>query len=307
MPQVDIVSGFLGSGKTTLIRKLMAALPEGRRTVIIENEFGDIGIDGEILRRDGYEMVEITAGCICCLMRKDFVKTLAKIVDDTMPDLIIIEPTGISILSDIVAVFRSPEFKDRCDLHSLITVVDCENYLDQRDAFGEFFIDQITNATHLILSKSQLVDDATVEQVVLSVRSLNSTAPLIAKDWDRLSIDELAECADGEVRLEEDRVMTEPEKRGCRDSQFSTFAAELPDGISLTQVRERLETMRGGSLGGSLRGKGFVSCAEGDYTFSFTNGRYEIEESDNDLSGRVCFIGIDFDEDALARLWGAAK
>ncbi|HBC94144.1 MAG TPA: hypothetical protein DCZ10_14915 [Pelotomaculum sp.] len=128
MIKVDVVSGFLGAGKTTLIKLLLKAY-ENERVVLVENEFGEIGIDGELVERDGFDVFEISNGCICCIMKKDFVQVLARVIEEFKLERIIIEPTGISILSEIIDILRRPEFASQCLINSLLTVVDSVNYL----------------------------------------------------------------------------------------------------------------------------------------------------------------------------------
>jgi len=164
MIKVDIISGFLGAGKTTLIRKLLKA-HEDEKVVLIENEIGEIGIDGEIVERDGFQVLELSTGCICCSMKVDFFNTITKVIEDIKPERIIIEPTGIGLLSEIIDIVNRPDFKDRSYINSLITVVDSMNYLDQLDVFGEFFQDQIRNASILALSKTQFVEEQEIKEM----------------------------------------------------------------------------------------------------------------------------------------------
>jgi G3E family GTPase len=168
MIKVDVISGFLGAGKTTLVKKLLKAYKH-EKVVLIENEFGEIGIDGDIVERDGFDVFEITSGCICCIMKKDFVTIFGKILQGYKPERVVIEPTGISILSEIIEVLKRPEFKDICEINSLITVIDGISYLEQRDVFVEFFEDQIINAGTLIISKSQFVDRVKIDEIIKSL------------------------------------------------------------------------------------------------------------------------------------------
>ena len=177
MIKVDVVSGFLGSGKTTLIKSLLKAY-ENEKVVLIENEFGEIGIDGDIIEREGFQVFEISSGCICCIMKKDFLMVLSRIIKEFNPDRIIIEPTGISILSEIIDMLSTKEVSENCSINSLITVIDSINYLEQCDVFGEFFEDQIINAETLILSKSQFIKQEKVEEIIIELREVNGKQKL---------------------------------------------------------------------------------------------------------------------------------
>jgi G3E family GTPase len=302
MIKLDVISGFLGAGKTTFIKKLLRDCG-GEDIVIVENEFGEIGIDGEILEREGYKMYEISTGCICCLMQKGFVDTLQAIIRDHHPDRIVIEPTGISILSDIVKSLRREPFTRTCAINALITIVDCENYLRQCDVFGEFFEDQIANATRLVFSKSALVDRKTVEETYVSVRCKNPTAPVVIKNWDDFTVEELHGYIDGDLIWERDGAPAMPDRRSCRDGLFSTFSRKIDYALSKEDLARKLESLRDGACGEVLRGKGFVNCTDGSFEFSCTQSRFELYPMDEPVSGRVCFIGVGLNQQGLDGLW----
>lgn len=302
MIKVDIVSGFLGAGKTTFIKKLLNKY-SGENIVIIENEFGDIGIDGEILEREGYKMYEISTGCICCLMQHEFLDTLDTIIDDLNPERIIIEPTGISILSDIVTLLEKERFKKTCTINSLITIIDCENYLEQSEIFGEFFEDQITYATHLLLNKFTSISSETMERIILSVRLKNAEAPIVIKDWNDLTVDELYGYLNGTNVWDYSREIVPPERRSCREARFKTFAKEYSKPLTKDELINKLEQLKNDKFGDVLRGKGFVNCVEGAFEFSCTNKVFDIYPIDGELSGKICFVGVDLNNSALEQLW----
>ncbi len=301
MIKIDIVSGFLGAGKTTFIKKLLKEYNK-ENIVIVENEFGEIGIDGEILQREGYKMIEISTGCICCLMQGDFILAMKKILEDTRPDRIIIEPTGISILSDIVKILKK-EFTNNSIINSLITIVDCENYLEQCDVFGEFFDDQITYATKLIFSKTQNIDEETLNKIIKSVRQKNSDAKIVVKNWGDLTLDELSSYINDLDVLDYAKEMIEPNQRSCRDNKFSTYAKKINGVISKKYLEDSLNKLSNGEYGEVLRGKGFLKCEEGNYEFSYTNKAFRISHVDWDVSGKICFIGKNLNRENLDLIW----
>ena len=185
MTKIDIISGFLGAGKTTLIKKLLSEALGGEKVVLIENEFGEIGIDGGFLKDSGVQITEMNSGCICCSLVGDFEKSLGEVLDTYHPDRIIIEPSGVGKLSDIIAAVEKLH-RDDIKLNSFSTVVDakkCKVYLKN---FGEFFCNQVENARAIILSRSQDATEEKLAETTALLRELNAEANIITTPWDML-------------------------------------------------------------------------------------------------------------------------
>lgn len=183
MTKIDIFSGFLGAGKTTLIRKLIAEAYKGEKLVLIENEFGEIAIDGGFLRDAGVEITEMISGCICCTLVGDFTKALKKVMDEYAPDRIIIEPSGVGKLSDVAAAVSRVE---GAVIGAKITVVDagkCRMYMRN---FGEFFNDQVENADLIVLSRTDTASEEKIMTAVALLKGLNDHAGLITTPWAQL-------------------------------------------------------------------------------------------------------------------------
>jgi G3E family GTPase len=300
--KVDVVSGFLGSGKTTLIRRLLQVCRQ-ERVVLIENEFGEIGIDGELVERDGFEVLEISNGCICCIMQKDFVQMLGRVIKEFQPERIIIEPTGISILSEIIDVLRRPEFVSRVRINSLITIVDSTNYLWQCDVFGDFFEDQIGNASVLILSKSQLTDRETIDQISASIRKLyQKERDAICDPWDTLTDEELANLIDAEHAPALGDVL-HAEYKPCSENEFDTLGLKSSRVYTREELEQILCQLGQDRYGQVLRGKGFLRSDHGFLDFSYTSGRFEIGENKYQSKGRLCLIGKNLREQELKLLF----
>ena len=193
MTKIDIFSGFLGAGKTTLIRKLIAEAYQGEKLVLIENEFGEIAIDGGFLKDAGVEITEMNSGCICCTLVGDFTKALKKVMADYAPDRIIIEPSGVGKLSDVAKAVSGVE---GAQIGAKVTVVDagkCRMYMRN---FGEFFNDQVENADLIVMSRT---DTASAEKILAAtelLKGLNHHAGLITTPWDKLSGRQIAEAMD---------------------------------------------------------------------------------------------------------------
>ena len=184
MTKTDIFPGFLGAGKTTLIRKLIAEGYKGEKLVLIENEFGDIAIDGSFLKDAGIEITEMNSGCICCTLVGDFRKALQQVVEEYAPDRIIIEPSGVGKLSDVA---KAVEAVDGIEIGAKVTVVDankCKMYMRN---FGEFFNDQVQNADLIVLSRTSTADEAKTIAAVEMLRTLNPTCGMITTPWDSVS------------------------------------------------------------------------------------------------------------------------
>ncbi len=200
MIKIDIFSGFLGAGKTTLIKKLLADGYNGEKIVLIENEFGEIGIDGGFLQDAGITINEMNSGCICCSLVGDFTKALAKVIAEYSPDRIIIEPSGVGKLSDVIKAVERVVTSEVA-LNSFTTVADvnkCKMYLKN---FGEFYIDQIENASAIILSHTQSASEKKVAECVEILREHNDKATVVTTPWDELSGAQLLEAIEGKSTL----------------------------------------------------------------------------------------------------------
>lgn len=185
MTNIDIFSGFLGAGKTTLIRKLIQEAYKGEKIVLIENEFGEIGIDGGFLKDAGIEINEMNSGCICCTLVGDFSKAIEKVIDEFKPDRILIEPSGVGKLSDVILAVKNLK-DDRIHLNSFTTIVDGRRYEMYAKNFGEFYNNQVEHANTVIISHAQELDGEQIDAAVQKIRELNKEAPVITTDWDEL-------------------------------------------------------------------------------------------------------------------------
>ena len=187
MTKIDIISGFLGAGKTTLIKKLLQEALNGQKVVLIENEFGEIGIDGGFLKDAGIQITEMNSGCICCSLVGDFGAALKKVVEQYHPDRIIIEPSGVGKLSDVIAAVMNVAGDIDLDLNSFVTVADatkCKMYMKN---FGEFYNNQVESANTIILSRTQGMKEEKLAQAVSMIQEKNAKAKIITTPWDELT------------------------------------------------------------------------------------------------------------------------
>lgn len=200
MAKVDIFSGFLGAGKTTLIKKLISEGYETKNIVLIENEFGEIGVDTGFLRESGVKINEMVAGCICCTLVGDFGKALNEVIEQYDPDRILIEPSGVGKLSDVIIAVQDLE-NDKIELNGFTTVVDAKRYKMYMENFGEFFANQVEHASSIFLSHQQGMSAAELDDVVNDIRKLNKTAQIVTTDWDQLSGAKMLEVMESDKTL----------------------------------------------------------------------------------------------------------
>lgn len=328
MVKIDIISGFLGAGKTTLIKKLLDEKLINEKLVIIENEFGEIGIDGSILKSSNVEVREINSGCICCTLVGDFGKAVEEVVMEYKPDRIIIEPSGVGKLSDIIKACNTSKLKEVLIINMVIAVVDALKYQIYISNFGEFFEDQIKHAKTIVLSRTQRSENKKLEITVNSIRKLNDKANIITTPWESLNSELIISVAeqDASVSFEEElkdkkKVVLKPTAHhkncncGCNhehshnhsaDEVFDVWGVETPKKYNKPELKNILELLRNEKpYGIILRGKGILQLTEDSWIqFDYTPGELEIKETSADYTGRICIIGKDLKKNELGKLFG---
>lgn len=217
MTKISIVSGFLGAGKTTLIQKLLEEVFQDEKIAIIENEFGDVGIDGGFLKNTGVQVTEMNSGCICCSLVGDFGKNMREVIQAYQPDHIIVEPSGVGKLSDVMKSVLELENEMDVQLSALITVVNGKKCLKQMKAFGEFFDNQIEHATTILLSRTQDMTQEQLTQVVSAIQEKNPKAAIITTPWEKLKGKQILNAVE-EKHTFLDSVMKEVEEHDHHES-----------------------------------------------------------------------------------------
>ena len=202
MTKIDIISGFLGAGKTTFIKKMLEQAFVGEQIVLIENEFGEVGIDGGFLKDAGIEITEMNSGCICCSLVGDFATNLNEVITKYHPDRILIEPSGVGKLSDVMKSVIDIEKEQDVKLNALVTVVNAVKAKKQMKAFGEFFNNQIEHATTIVLSRSQNASAEQLEECVKMMQELNDKAAIITTAWDAIDGKQILKVMEGQDNLE---------------------------------------------------------------------------------------------------------
>ncbi len=363
MTKIDIFSGFLGAGKTTLIKKLISEAYSGEKLVLIENEFGEIAVDGGFLKDAGVEITEMNSGCICCTLVGDFGKALQKVMDEYAPDRILIEPSGVGKLSDVVAAVEKIHGTALNGTAAVVDAKRCKMYLKN---FGEFFGNQIENAGAIILSRTDELSGDKLAQCIDLIRQHNPEAPIVTTPWSQLDGRQILSAIEGQSSLK--RQLAELEHHhehehshehhdheahehhdhhehehhdhehshqhthdhehahdhhdhehgadctcGCHDHHhhdadevFVSWGFETVRKYSKQQLREILgEIENEEKYGIVLRAKGIVEDAEGGWIhFDYVPGESDVRSGSADISGRICVIGSNLDQTALAGLFG---
>ena len=340
MTKIDIFSGFLGAGKTTLIKKLLTEAYKGEQVVLIENEFGEIGIDGGFLKEAGIEIREMNSGCICCSLVGDFGEALKEVIKTYHPDRIIIEPSGVGKLSDVIKAVQKVENEVDITLNSFTTVVDvtkCKMYMKN---FGEFFSNQIEYAGTVILSRTDTpkATDDKVQTAVELIRSLNEKAAVITTPIEQLSGAKILDTMEHNRSLEKELMEEEAcpvcgghhhehhhhdhEECGCghdhhheghdhhhhhhADEVFTSWGKETIKSYTQEEISKILDTLStDDSYGMILRAKGMVEGKDGQWIyFDMVPGEADIRTGAPDYTGRLCVIGSKIKEEKLAELFG---
>lgn len=309
MIKVNVVSGFLGAGKTTLIKHLAATLTENKeKVVILENEFGKVGIDGKMLELEGLSVYEISSGCICCTLKNDFTSTLIRIADDIEPDRILIEPSGIFVLSEMYDIFKNPEINSRMNLCSALTVVDCLKFLNQRNHYGYFFENQINYADKLVLSKITDISKETQIKIMEELQNINSRIEIFSGEWTTMSNNDFLELLSTQKHTSKGKQSKSNDLRitshaGHGKHNFSAFGLVLPLKWSKNKLEEKLANLTDSRLGRIIRAKGYANSEEGMLEFSYVDGTYDITEITHEIEPSACFIGEGLDKVNISLLF----
>ena len=325
--KIDIFSGFLGSGKTTLIKKLIKEAYAGEKVVLIENEFGEIGIDGGFLQDAGINITEMNSGCICCSLVGDFAKALQKVTAEYHPDRIIIEPSGVGKLSDVVRAVEKG--LDGIKINSKTTIINAKKCKMYAKTFGEFFMDQLENADCVVLSHTDVTTEEKVKECVEFVKAHNPDAVIVATHIDSLdgkTILEAMEKKSSSVKDMEEELVREHEHHhhhddddeecscGCghhhhhghdADEVFVSWGKETTNVYGVEELKNILSSFDDGAeYGLVLRAKGIVAGEGGKWIhFDYVPEGVDVRYGSPSIIGKLCVIGSKLDEEKLGKLF----
>lgn len=358
MTKIDIISGFLGAGKTTLIKKLIAEAYINEKVVLIENEFGEIGIDGGFMKDSGIEITEMNSGCICCSLVGDFADALKKVINEYHPDRIIIEPSGVGKLSDVVRAVSGVATNDVCtNVRAVVADASkCKVYMKN---FGEFYNNQIENASAIILSRTASTSQEKLDNVIELIRSHNKDAVIITTPWDKLDGTKILDSMENGNRFIKDAIAEEVESDhhhncecgyeqhhhhddgecgcghhhhhndnkcscghnhedecGCghhhshdADEIFTSWGCSTAKKFTKEQISEILNSFtESNDYGMILRAKGIIECQCGSWIhFDYVPGESDIRVGEPDVTGKICVIGSNLNDDMISDLFGVTK
>ena len=341
MTKIDIYSGFLGAGKTTLIKKMISEAYAGQKLVLIENEFGEIGIDGGFLQDAGINITEMNSGCICCSLVGDFGKALTQVISEYNPDRIVIEPSGVGKLSDVIAAVEKVT-DENVTLDCTVAVVDAGKVKVYMKNFGEFYNNQIETAATIILSRTDMVLPKKLDDAVALLRDHNPNATIVTTPWNQLTGAQLMEAMEGKTKVSVDLAEMEDahhhhhheegehcccghdhhehhhhheEGEHCccghdhhhhhADEVFTSWGVETHKKFTVEAIREALIDLNSGAYGVVLRAKGIVAAEDGTWIhFDFVPGEMNLRTGGAAVTGKLCVIGAQLQEDKVAELFG---
>lgn len=330
MTKINIISGFLGAGKTTLIQKLLGEIFQDEKVLLIENEFGEIGIDGGFLKGTGIEIREINSGCICCSLKGEFCKALEEAVKQYNPDRILIEPSGVGKLSDVMKAVGELKDKQSVTLENSLTVADVTKYVLYQKNFGEFFNDQIRYADTILLSRTDKADRAKIMLCREELRKVNPKASVITTPLEKLSGVQILEVMETQEEIIDSGEMEQKvpdEKLGSvklrrlrsaprisrfdsqhhSDDKFSSWSMETANVFTHQELEQILKELDEDNCF-ILRVKGAVESVKGEWLyFNMVPGEWEINKGEPQYTGKVVVIGTSLDVDKLQRLFEGSQ
>ncbi|KMT21033.1 CobW family GTP-binding protein [Clostridium cylindrosporum] len=294
---INIISGFLGAGKTTFLKKIIPNL--GGKIALIENEFGSMGIDGDLIDNK-LPIKEIYAGCICCSLVKDFKKAIEELSIEYKPDYILIEPSGVGNLSDIIKVCKkiSENSNFNIKINRLITIVDISSFEDYIEGFGEFYLDQIKNAHIIFLSHFDKIDDIKVQEVISKIKLYNKSAFIMNEDWHSYSgekiVDILSSIDIEEVESNEETTSIPANK------VFSTLSVSKPRVFRVEEIDSVLASLGSKEYGFIFRAKGILKLDTNRViSFDFTPHHFDWRYLDEDKETKVAIIGSELNSEKI--------
>ena len=343
MTKIDIVSGFLGAGKTTFIKRVLEIV-KNEKTVLIENEFGEVGIDGGFLKDSGIEIKEMNSGCICCSLVGDFTSSLKEILEKYEPQRVIIEPSGVGKLSDVMKAVELVESKLKIEPGKSVTVVDASKCKMYAKNFGEFFNNQIQYADIIVLSRTDIADEKKQAKAVEIVREINPTAKIITTPLKQLDNEQIFEILEKDTDLAKEMIEEEKNKHhehgescgcghheshehhnheehhhehgescGCghhhhhADEVFESWGKEQIERLSRQKLEDILEKLSESSeYGVVLRAKGMVELDDNTWAyFDLVPGEVELRDGKACYTSKACVIGANLEKEKLEELFKA--
>ena len=307
--KIDIFSGFLGAGKTFLIKKLINEEAYSESIAIIDYEFGEVSIDALILRDSNIKVREINSGCICCEVTGDFKEAVLEVVNKYNPSRIIIEPSGVAKLTDIIKIFKEGKLKDRTEVDNVITVIDPEKFDIYFRNFKDFYEDQILNTKKIVLSRTQNLEEDKLNKVLTKIKKINQRAVIISEDWKTIKgIDILNNVDFNSMSINEYKGI-KPRLRTIENAKakevFESFAIYPRDEFSRLELLSKFKFISSSkSFGDVIRAKGVVKLKDYSFgQFDFLKDEFEIRKIKYNNSSVISFIGVNLNKKEIEKLF----
>lgn len=312
--KVEIFSGFLGAGKTQLIKKLIEEDYYKEKIAIIENEFGEVSIDGAVLKRTNTLVKEINAGCICCQVTGDFKESVLDVVENCNVDRLLVEPTGVAKLSDIKKAFTEKELKDIAIVEKAITVVDAEKFDLYLTNFKSFFINQIKNADIIILSRTQNISNEEVRRLQSEINKLNSQAIIMGRQWDNTKSEELIPriiFSKDKGNIKEKVSFRKSnlnygniKKEKSKENLFESFALKIDRDVSREELLSKFNFIKNSfEFGEIIRAKGIVNTKNGKEQFDYTLSEINMQKIAYRGETIISFIGTNLNKEKIKKFF----
>lgn len=306
--KVDVISGFLGSGKTTLIKKLLETLIIKEKVAIVENEYGEVGIDGFLLKDSKIEVKEINSGCICCTIKGDFKKSILEIISNYRPDRIIIEPSGVANFSQVLESIKEANIEG-LRINMKVTMVDAQNVHMYMKNFGEFYKSQLIMANTIILTRVENLSDDEILKVCKEIKSVNNRASIITTSLNKLSAERILQVSEKKIEdliegVDFKRKGIRAVKRSYANEVFENWGTETAKVFKELEIKEILKEFQSNKYGEVLRVKGIVKSKEDRWLkFDFVPKDISISDYKGDYTGRVCVIGRNLNKEEIEKLF----
>jgi G3E family GTPase len=294
---IDIVNGFLGSGKTTFIQQMMEHLASLEKVVILVNEFGAVGVDGAILKQGGGEVVELSSGCICCTLKADLSRQIPEIVASYNPDRIIVEPSGVATIKNLLETFGSLRFETIVQGVKVICIVDAQNFMDLYGAAATFIQSQLIHSDIVLINKCDLVTEAEIEDVKKTILLINRKAVVLLTQHCRIGLEQVdapPNSAHSDLDGGEKEICHQDSINAAQ--HYQSYSRLLRNAYSRDALRKFFSEMHYSAAGNILRAKGIFECGEGWVRFDFLPGQVAEDNIDGNFqNSRIMVIGYDLD------------
>lgn len=302
--KIDIIAGFLGAGKTTFIKKIVTQLYNNEKVVVLENEFGKINIDGDTLKNSGVTVKEIRAGCICCTSASDFLSSISEIIEEFNPKRIIIEPTGVAKLSELLMACKNIANNDLFVINNIISILDVSKFEFRKSCSKIFIDDQIRYSKTIVFSKNQNIPRSKLEEIYLYIKTINENVKIADFNWDYVNGEELIYAIENNEMSTSYIDTIKKDKNKINMSAFSSIEFEPTNNFHIQDIETILKCVKNEEVYGTiLRGKGILKNNNKEkFKFDYVQGDLNFKPYFGKEDEVICIIGLNLDRNKIFRL-----